>query len=108
MRKYLKKVTGIIMLIVLALTCCIQGNLQMVQASTQTSYVPITCYTIPTGRVSTYSYNNGDYSYTGYISGSSDRCVIQQVRSDGYCKVTYPTSRGPQTAYVQSNNFFLI
>lgn len=106
MRKCLNKVTGIIMLTVLVLTCCIQGNMQTVQAATQTSYVPITCYTIPTGRVSTYSYNNGNYSYTGYISGSSDRCVIQQVRSDGYCKVTYPTSRGSRTAYAQSNKFF--
>lgn len=106
MRKCLSKVTGIIMLTVLMLTCCIQGKMQTVQAATQTSYVPITCYTIPTGRVNTYSYNNGNYSYTGYISGSSDRCVIKQVRSDGYCKVTYPTSRGSRTAYAQSNKFF--
>lgn len=85
---------------------CIVVNLVPVQAATETNRVPITCYTIPTGRVSTYNLSNGRYTYTGYIDGSVDRCVIQQVRSDGYCKVKYPVSRGYRTAYAQSSKFF--
>ncbi len=85
---------------------CVTVNLLPVKAATETNQVPITCYTIPTGNVNTYDLINGVYSYTGYITGSTDKCVIQQVRSDGYCKVKYPTSRGYRTAYTQSSNFF--
>lgn len=108
MRKCVKKVTCIVLLAVLVMTCCMEGNMQIAHAATQTSYVPMICYTISTGRVSTYSYNRNDgrYYYTGYISGSSDRCIIKRVKEDGYCEVTYPTSRGSKTAFTQCENFF--
>lgn len=85
---------------------CFFVNLTSVRAATTTNRVPITCYTISTGRVNTYNLSNGRYSYTGYIDGATDKCVIQQVRSDGYCKVKYPVSRGYRTAYTPSSNFF--
>lgn len=85
---------------------CISVNLLSVRAATTTNWVPVTCYTIPTGRVNTYNLSNGRYTYTGYIDGAADKCVIQQIRSDGYCKVKYPVSRGYRTAYTQSSNFF--
>lgn len=52
--------------------------------------------------------SNGRYTYTGYIDGATDRCIIQEVRSDGYVRVKYPISRGRyRTAYASSNAFFV-
>ena len=52
--------------------------------------------------------SNGRYTYTGYIDGATDRCIIQEVRSDGYVRVKYPISRGRyRTAYESSNAFFV-
>ena len=107
MRKYTKKVVSIVLMALIILSLSMPKDLLVAKAATTDCYLPIACYTIPTGRVSTYNYSNGSYFYTGYISGSTDRCVIQQVQSDGYCKVTYPTSRGSRTAYAQSNKFFV-
>ena len=105
MRKTWNKIKGMMLTMVMIIAVCVPGNLLIVQAASN-NYVPITCYTISTGRVSTYSYSNGTYSYTGYIAGSTDRCVIKQVKSDGYCEVLYPVARGYKTAYVPSNKFF--
>ncbi len=61
-----------------------------------------------TGRTNTYNLSNGRYTYTGYIDGSTDRCIIQEVRSDGYVRVKYPISGGRyRTAYASSNAFFV-
>ena len=102
----LKKQINFIVFTFMLFMICFTVNIFSIQATTTTNKVPITCYTIPTGRVNTYNLNNGRYTYTGYIDGSSDKCVIQQIRSDGYCKVNYPTSRGYRTAYTQNSNFF--
>lgn len=107
MKEKLKKQIGVIWAVIFLVTLGIQGSGIMAQAATSVSCVPITCYTISTGRVNTYSLSNGRYTYTGYISGSTDKCVIQQVRTDGYCKVKYPVSRGYKTAYAQSAQFFV-
>lgn len=107
MRGLTKKVTCMILVVFLMLAYVMSGNISVVNAATTNCNLPITCYTISTGRVSTFNYSNGSYSYTGYISGSTDRCVIQQIQSDGYCKVTYPTARGSRTAYALSNQFFV-
>lgn len=107
MKEKLKKQIGVIWAVIFLVTLGIQGSGIMAQAAMSVSCVPITCYTISTGRVNTYSLSNGRYTYTGYISGSTDKCVIQQVRTDGYCKVKYPVSRGYKTAYAQSAQFFV-
>lgn len=107
MKNQYMKIRNIIAFIIMLLILCIPSNLASVQAATATSRVPITCYTIPTGRVNTYNLSGGRYSYTGYIEGAADKCVIQQVRQDGYCKVKYPVGRGYRTAYAQSSKFFV-
>lgn len=107
MKKHSRKLLKTLLAIVMMLGLWLNGTQIPVWAAT-TSYLPITCYTISTGRVSTYSYDatRNRYSYTGYIDGASDRCVVQQIKSDGYCKVKYPTSRGNRTAYVPTSQFF--
>ncbi|MBO5153075.1 MAG: RICIN domain-containing protein [Eubacterium sp.] len=107
MSKCIKKVICMALTVIMILSLYMQKDLMVTEAATTDCYLPITCYTISTGRVSTYSYSNGRYTYTGYISGLSDRCVIQKAQSDGYCKVTYPTTRGLRTAFAQSNKFFV-
>lgn len=102
-----KKVRSIVLFILMLLTLCVPSNLASIQAAATTDRVPITCYTISTGRVNTYNLSGGQYSYTGYIDGATDKCVIQQVRQDGYCKVKYPVGRGYRTAYAQSSRFFI-
>ncbi len=100
-RQMLFSLTGIMLFM-----ACVMVNFLPVQAATETNWVPVTCYTIPTGRVNTYNLSNGRYTYTGYIDGYTDKCVIQQVQSDGYCRVKYPVLRGYRTAYAQSSSFF--
>lgn len=64
---------------------------------------PIKAYTKSTGRVTTYSdFGN---TVTGYIDGAVDLCTINEVYTNGWCSVTYPTSKGAKTAYTQSSNF---
>lgn len=105
MKKTVKKT---ILAILLVLTMVLQGGVTIAQAASTTSKVPITCYTISTGRVNTYKYSKGKYSYTGYIDGYTDQCVIQEIKEDGYCKVRYPVGKNKyRTAYTPSSNFFV-
>lgn len=77
------------------------------KASTVTGTVPITCYTLSTGRTPTYHYSNGRYVYTGYID-ATDQCYIQQLLSNGYVRVKYPVGRGRyRTEYARTNAFFV-
>ncbi len=107
MKKMMKNVIAAMTILFLAVTFVFAGSETNVYAATSTSKVPITCYTISTGRTSTYELRNGRYSYTGYIDGATDCCTILQVRSDGYCKVKYPVARGYRTAYAPSSAFFV-
>lgn len=88
----------------LAMIMVLTLNVYPVQAATETGKVPIICYTIPTGRVTTYTDVNGQYS--GYIDGATDKCTILNVYNSGWVRVKYPVSRGYKTAYTQSSNFF--
>lgn len=88
----------------LAMIMVLTLNVYPVQAATETGKVPIICYTIPTGRVTTYTAVNG--SYSGYIDGATDKCTILKVYNSGWVQVKYPVSRGYKTAYTQSSNFF--
>ena len=65
-------------------------------------HVPLKSYTNASGNVTTYSAVNG--GSTGAIF-TGDLCVIQEVYTNGWCKVTYPTSNNDKTAYTQFSNF---
>lgn len=64
---------------------------------------PISAYTVSTGNVTTYRSVNG--SEAGHITGSTDLCTINQVYTNDWVCVTYPTSSGPKTAYTYLSNF---
>ena len=65
---------------------------------------PLKAYTISTSRVPTYSSVNGKES--GYITGSSDLCTINEIYTNGWVKVTYPLdSGGTKTAYTKLSAF---
>lgn len=100
MKKFMKKFTIIITSILFVL----QPFSNVVSAATVPPMGGIIAYTISNGNVNTYKSVNGAYS--GYISGASDLCNILEVYDSGWCKVSYPTSRGAKTAYTQTSNFF--
>ncbi len=107
MKNYFKKTVMALLVMAMIVTFLPIEKMQ-VQAATTTGCVPITCYTMSTGRTNTYNLSNGRYTYTGYIDGATDRCTIQEVRSDGYVRVKYPVSGGRyRTAYAPSSAFFV-
>lgn len=114
MRNKINRLMSFVLTVCFLFSVCGVGKLDVVQAMTTTNCVPITCYTIKTGKVITYDYDedngngNGTYSYSGYIDGRLDKCVIQKIKEDGYCEVRYPVGNGYKTAYVQSEEFFLM
>lgn len=63
---------------------------------------PINAYTNASGNVTTYNAVNG--TSIGAIF-TSDLCKINEVYTNGWCNVTYPTSNGSKTAYTQFSNF---
>lgn len=67
-------------------------------------YTPLTCYTVSTGNVTTYTSASGSTT-SGYITGSTDQCVINTVYVNGRVKVTYPTPSGSKTAYANLSDF---
>lgn len=70
-------------------------------------FVPFKAYANNTGKISVYNVGGTQYS-NRYISGSSDLCTINEVYTDGWCKVTYPSSAeasGYFTAYTKLSEF---
>lgn len=67
-------------------------------------YTPLTCYTVSTGNVTTYTSASGS-TVSGYITGSTDQCVISKVYVNGKVEVTYPTPSGPKLAYAYLSDF---
>ena len=67
-------------------------------------YTPLTCYTVSTGNVTTYTSASGS-TVSGYITGSTDQCVISKVYVNGRVEVTYPTPSGPKLAYANLSDF---
>ena len=70
-------------------------------------FVPFKAYANNTGKISVYNAGGTQYS-NRYISGSSDLCTINEVYTDGWCKVTYPSSAeasGYFTAYAKLSEF---
>lgn len=99
----MKKKTKKIMAFICSLFFVLQP-LVYVSAATVPPMEGIKAYTISNGNV--YTYTAIDGAYSGYISGSVDLCNIVKVYDSGWCKVSYPTSRGTKTAYTKSSNFF--
>lgn len=104
MKSKMKKLGCKLLALIMLLTLFAAHQTQMAQAAATTNRVPIICYTISTGRVSTYRSAGGAYS--GYIDGAADQVRILNVYSNGWSKVKYPTARGYKTAYTQSSNLF--
>ena len=70
-------------------------------------FTPFKVYANSTGKINVYNANGTQYS-NRYISGSSDLCTINEVYTDGWCKVTYPSSAeasGYFTAYAKLSEF---
>ena len=70
-------------------------------------FVPFQSYALGTWNISVYDEYEKQYS-NRYISGSSDECTINEVYTDGWCKVTYPSSSessGYFTAYTHLDEF---
>ena len=67
---------------------------------------PITAYPSATsGKISVFNANLTEYSQsTRYIS-ANDLCTINNVYTNGYCSVTYPTSNGSHTEYARTSDF---
>ena len=74
------------------------------EPDTRSYYTPLTCYTVSTGNVTTYTSASGSTS-SGYITGSTDQCVISKVYTNGRVEVTYPTPNGPKMAYAKLSDF---
>lgn len=82
----------------------LEGNIDITFAASVTDRVPIICYALSTGRVSTYRSAGG--SYSGYIDGRVDQIRILNVYENGWSRVKYPISNGYKTAYTKSSNLF--
>lgn len=70
-------------------------------------FLPIHAYPIPTGNISVYDESGNAYSGR-YITGSTDLCIINQIYSDGWCYVSYPSTvetDGYAEAYVPLSSF---
>ena len=73
-----------------------------------TSYLlPCYSYPISTGNISVYDSGHNKYS-NRYITGSTDKCIIREIYTDGWCYVSYPSSAesdGWFEAYVPLSEF---
>lgn len=75
--------------------------------SRYSEFVPFKSYAVNTENISVYNENGIKYS-NRYITGSSDLCIINDVYTDGWCQVTYPSSAeasGYFTAYILLSEF---
>ena len=80
---------------------CVQRTLD----SRYSSYLPMGAFPISDSNISVYDEYGTKYS-NRYISGASDVCMVWEIYTDGWCKVTYPSeSSGTFTAYVPFSVF---
>lgn len=70
-----------------------------------TGFSEINCYTLSTGRVTTYKGFNEPFSSASYIDGASDPCIIKKIYANGWVKVMYPVLSGEKTAYCYLSDF---
>lgn len=67
---------------------------------------PITTYPMATsGKLTVYNSGLGAYSQSDAYIAYNDLCTINAVYTNGYCSVTYPTSKGSRTEYAKTSDF---
>ena len=57
------------------------------------------------GKITVYTNSGSAYPINSRYISSSDECTITQFFTNGFCKVTYPTSRGPAVAMAKISDF---
>ena len=68
----------------------------------------IDCYTLSTGRVTTYQFVDKPFDTTSYIDGTTDKTTILNVYDNGWVRVQYPLYNGTnKTAYCYLSDFIL-
>ena len=70
-------------------------------------FLPIYAYPISSGDIDVYD-ANGNVLSGRYITGSTDLCIINEIYSDGWCSVSYPSSietDGYADAYTPISSF---
>lgn len=69
------------------------------------SYDSIETFALTSDRVYTQKQVGDTGSSYGYIDGSTDKCVLLQIYSNGWCKVNYPTGSLTKTGYCEVSAF---
>ena len=68
--------------------------------------VPITAYPAQTsGKVTVYDNSLNAYSTSSRWIDYNDQCSITDIYTNGFCRVTYPTSSGSTNAYAKWSSF---
>ena len=67
----------------------------------------IDCYTLSTGRTTTYKDIGVSFDTVSYIEGTTDICTINKIYDNGWVKVTYPITTGNKTAYCKLSDFII-
>lgn len=68
----------------------------------------IDCYTISTGRTTTYQDFGVEFDTPSYIDGATDICTVSRIYDNGWVKVTYPlVSGGNKTAFCKLSDFII-
>lgn len=73
------------------------------------AYVPLTGIKAKSSsKVTVYDYSGNAFSLDAhYIDGANDVCTIHHVYMDGFCEITYPTSKGSATFLARTSDFAL-
>jgi hypothetical protein len=76
--------------------------------SSYNGFTPIHAYAVNTGNISVYSDPEGSVESNRFITGSTDECIIDVIYTNGWCKVSYPSTVSPSgyhTAFVPLTEF---
>lgn len=69
-------------------------------------YDTIECYTLSTGRVTTYKFADEPFDTASYIDGATDKTTILDIYDNGWVRVQYPLYNGTnKTAYCYLSDF---
>ena len=84
----------------------LSGDYNSVELDSQFSkFERINCYTLSTGRVTTYKFFDEPFSSASYIDGATDNVIILGIYENDWAKVQYPVSGGNKVAYAPINDF---
>lgn len=68
-------------------------------------YDSIVAYTLTSEKIYTQQHPEDTGTSYGYIDGSTDKCTILQIYSNGWCKVNYPVGNLTKTGYCEFSAF---